>query len=113
MNEVSKLIDRSIIEVVLDSTVTTIGQFAFANCTSLTSIDIPSSVTSIRSGAFQGCTALTSVTVNATNPPNLATNSFNSTNSSFVVYVPASSLESYKTASNWKTYADRIQAIPN
>ena len=35
--------------------VTSIGEDAFQNCTSLTSVAIPSSVTSIGSGAFRGC----------------------------------------------------------
>ena len=43
----------------------TIGQGAFYNCTSLTSITIPASVTSIDSGAFNGCTSLPSITIPA------------------------------------------------
>ena len=41
---------------------TTIGERAFDNCTSLTSITIPDSVTTIGSYAFYECTSLTSVT---------------------------------------------------
>ena len=43
--------------------VTSIGNFAFNECTSLTSMTIPDSVTSIGNGAFKGCTSLTSVTI--------------------------------------------------
>ena len=43
--------------------VTSIGGFAFYNCTGLTSITIPESVTSIGKSAFNGCTGLTSVTI--------------------------------------------------
>ena len=43
--------------------VTSIGVFAFAWCTSLTSITIPNSVTSIGSYAFHNCTGLTSITI--------------------------------------------------
>ena len=44
-----------------DFTVTSIGDYAFRFCSSLTSITIPSSVTSIGDYAFDRCTSLTSV----------------------------------------------------
>ena len=43
--------------------VTSIGNYAFQNCTGLTSITIPASVTSIGNYAFQACTGLTSITI--------------------------------------------------
>ena len=43
--------------------VTSIGDWAFANCSGLTSITIPNSVTSIGSEAFYYCKGLTSVTI--------------------------------------------------
>ena len=43
--------------------VSSIGEFAFSNCTGLTSVTIPTSVTSIGQNAFWGCTGLTSVTI--------------------------------------------------
>ena len=55
--------------VTIPNSVTSIGENAFDNCTGLTSITIPNSVTSIGNSAFYGCTGLTSMTVEATNPP--------------------------------------------
>ena len=43
--------------------VTSIGKFAFDNCTDLTSVTIPNSVTSIGYAAFSVCSGLTSVTI--------------------------------------------------
>ena len=50
-------------KVVIEDGVTSIGDFAFYNCTSLTSITIPDSVTSIGYYAFYKCTGLTSITI--------------------------------------------------
>ncbi|MBO7261660.1 MAG: leucine-rich repeat protein [Alistipes sp.] len=46
-----------------DAPITSIGDDAFYDCTSLTSITIPDSVTSIGYEAFWGCTSLTCVTI--------------------------------------------------
>ena len=44
----------------------TIGDRAFEQCTSLTSIEISNSVTSIGGRAFDSCSSLTSITYNGT-----------------------------------------------
>ena len=43
--------------------VTTIGEWAFCGCKSLTAITIPDSVTTIGARAFQTCTLLSSITI--------------------------------------------------
>ena len=48
-----------------DGSVTSIGEYAFYGCTSLTSITIPDSVTSIGNNAFESCSGLTSVTIDS------------------------------------------------
>ena len=48
---------------VIPSTATSIGNYAFDGCSSLTSITIPNSITSIGNYAFYGCNGLTSVTI--------------------------------------------------
>ena len=52
-----------ITSILIPSTVTEIGDYAFANCCSLKSLTIPDSVTSIGTEAFVGCTSLKSLTI--------------------------------------------------
>ena len=52
---------QSIKTVIITEGVTTIGQFAFASCSEMTSITIPDGVTSIGAGAFGGCYYLPSI----------------------------------------------------
>ena len=53
----------SLTSITLSNNITNIGNSAFAGCSSLTSITIPDSVTSIGEGAFSGCSSLTSITI--------------------------------------------------
>ena len=53
----------SILSVVINDGVTSIGDNAFSGCISLTSITIPNSVTSIGDKAFYWCKSLTSITI--------------------------------------------------
>ena len=98
--------------ITLPGSVTNIGWGAFGGCTSLTSFIIPSNVTSIGEEVFTGCTSLTDITVKPETPPVAGGIMFEDTNNC-PIYVPAGSLEAYKTAQYWSDYADRIQAIPS
>ena len=56
--------DRTTItRVVVNSGVTSIGEYAFIGCIAATSVSIPSTVTSIGADAFYNCKALTSVSI--------------------------------------------------
>ena len=75
--------------IIVGDSVTTIGEYAFSYCSSLTSITIPNSVTTIKEYAFSNCSSLTSVTI-----PNSVTtigdNAFNGCSSLTSVNIPNS-----------------------
>ena len=54
---------KSLSSITIPNSVTSIGSEAFMACKSLSSITIPNSVTSIGSEAFENCTSLASVTI--------------------------------------------------
>lgn len=93
------------------STLTSIGFSAFTSNSSLVNVIVPASLTSIGGAAFQNCTDLESITFLSTTPPTMTgANAFVNTNDC-PIYVPADSVNAYKTANRWFSYADRIQAI--
>ena len=56
---------KSLTAIDLPESVASIGNFAFYGCSNLTSIDIPAGVTSIGDYAFHGCSSLTSIAIPA------------------------------------------------
>lgn len=106
-NECSALTSATI-----GSGVISIDKNAFRLCSSLREIDIPSNVISIGNYAFIYCSGLQSITVRRTTPPTLGTSAFTDTNNC-PIYVPCDYVDTYKSASGWTSYANRIQAIPN
>lgn len=92
--------------------ITSIGDYACASCSTLLGVTIGSGITSIGDYAFTGCTNLTGITINATTPPTLENNAVFDNTNNCPIYVPSSSVNTYKAASRWSNYASRIQAIP-
>ena len=96
--------------ITVPNSVVGIGTHAFRYCSSLTSITLPKSVTNIEYGAFDHCSGLTSIICEATTPSNCGDNSFCEVNKSIPIYVPNNSVVAYKNAKEWKEFTN-IQAI--
>ena len=80
---------RSLTTVTIPNSVTYIGDRAFKSCSSLTSVSIPNSVTSIGGAAFSGCSSLTSVTI-GNSVTSIGDDAFNSCSSLTSVTIPNS-----------------------
>ena len=85
----------------IPSSVTTIKYSAFFHSEYLAAIDIPNSVTTIGEYAFLGCARLTQITCRANVPPTINNQTFDRVDKSIPVYVPASSIDAYKSAPYW------------
>lgn len=78
---------------------------AFQNCSSLTGLDLPSSVTVIESNAFNSCYYLSRLTCRATEPPATNSETFNTLpKDNFVLEVPSTSINKYRSSSNWSDF---------
>lgn len=122
----------SLTSVAIGNSVTSIGDSAFYVCSSLTSVSIGNSVTSIENGAFQACSSLTSVTIpnsvtrigisalqigssskratitmTRTTPPTISTSTFYTYYLNKII-VPRGAGDTYKSATNWASFADYI-----
>ena len=99
----------SLTSVTIPNSVTSISDVAFGSCTSLTSVTIPNSVTSMGYSAFSNCTASTLIyTMNPIAPPTITSTTFYSIHSQARIKVPFSSVTAYKAAQYWSSYANQI-----
>ncbi len=77
--KIASIKDATITSIVIPDCVTSIGKYAFDDCSSLESITIPNSVTSIGSSAFYSCSNLT-IYCEATSKPSGWSSSWNNSN---------------------------------
>lgn len=106
-----------LVSINIPDSVTSMGTYAFQNCYSLASINIPDSVTNIEIGTFSHCEGVSEYHFASTTPPTLQnTTAFTSLPVDCIIYVPYSEdhsiLETYKTATNWSTYASYMREEP-
>lgn len=93
-----------------ETEITRTESFIFNN-SGITKVEIGERITNIQENSFYNYSSLSVVIFKGTTPPSLETRAFNSSRN-FTIYVPAESVNTYKSASGWSTYASRIQAIP-
>lgn len=118
---VTKIVDYAFrncksLKSVICPNVTMISNYAFYQCSALKSADFLNASTSIGSYAFSYASVLNTLILRSTTRvcTLLTTSAFNSTpiaNGTGYVYVPRSLVDSYKTATNWTTYAAQFRAL--
>ena len=99
--------DEMLKEVVIPAEITSVPEYAFYNCDSLTTIALHEGVEEIGAYAFAGCKGISSITCDALTPPVCVEKAFDGINKSIPVYVltPA---KDYKSAEGWKYFANII-----
>ena len=88
----------SLTSIILPSGLTSLGDRCFSLCSSLTSISLPSDITSLGDDCFSGCSSLTSVLCLAVEPPSCTSSVIDNT---MRLYVPKESVENYKQSDAW------------
>lgn len=100
---------RALVSVIIPSGRTDVSAYMFYNCYSLSSVTLPATITSIGGNAFYSCYGVAEYHIKPTTPPTLGAGALTNVQSDCVIYVPSASLETYKTASNWSTFASKMQ----
>lgn len=111
-NNFYKLFGSQVNKYIFTDNIQTIGKYTCYSCSNLKAVEIGTNVTSIGNNAFSSCYLLESITIKATTPPTLGANVFTGNKTGRKIYVPAGSVDTYKAASGWSTYASYIEAIP-
>lgn len=78
----------------------------------MSAVTIPSTVVSIDEYCFRDNSNLVQATFLPTTPPSFKQNVFQGCNNLAHIYVPAASVDTYKAASGFSSYANKIEAIP-
>lgn len=106
--------DSNLTTVNIPTGITAIGARTFLGCSSLQTLTLPNNITNLGgANIFSNCRGLQWIKIEYTGGvvPLGNVNSFEGTTCE--IQVPSNLVNDYKSATNWSTYASRIQAIPN
>lgn len=96
---------RSLREINIPESVTTIQASVFSGCTSLTTITLPKGIISVLGNAFQDCTGLKEIRVHASIPPKAYYQAFYRVDTETCkLMVPEGTRDAYKKADEWKEF---------
>ena len=105
----------SLVDITLPDSVEQIEDQMFTGCESLQSVTFGSGIVSIGDAPFLKCSKMNKITLKATTPPSLKIDLFRDSQhdvpADLEIYVPAESVEAYKSSESWAKYADYIMAF--
>ena len=108
-NSAFKTCER-LMKINIPNGVSVIDSYAIGSCKSLQSLVIPAGVTEISGRAFYLSNRIREYHILPKIPPVLkSTDAFGYMSMDAVMYVPVGSLETYQTAENWSTYANKMR----
>lgn len=89
----------------IPSSVTSIAASAFYDCKKISELEIGQNCSTIGDEAFQNAAALSKITVSKVIPPTITSSTFGGVSKTTCkVYVPAESVNAYKTAAYWSAF---------
>ena len=103
----------SLTSVIIGNSVTSIGGAAFQDCSGLTSVNIPNSVTIIDDNAFWGCTKLNTIISERIDPIAIKKTVFSPTTySTTTLIIPAFTKSFYQTTDFWNNFTNIVEHEP-
>ena len=96
--------------IIIKEGTTCIADYAFQNCSGLTSLEIPRSVTAIGNATFEGCRGIKSVKVNWNRPLAGGSSSIDAlVKKNAPLYVPKGTATMFMAATGWSEFADIVE----
>lgn len=110
-NSAARLQNSSLLYITLPESITSLGAYAFSRMDNTVRIDLPASVRYLNKSAFTSIKNPTTVIFRNTTPP-----TFSATPDAYFgrlnpIYVPDDSVDAYKAATGWSSYASHIYPL--